>query len=55
MINGFNVNWPNAISNLMNIASLLAFEPDCIQPQCLNGQWNFEENLLFQVIGCGLL
>lgn len=49
LINGFNVNWPSTISNLMNFASVLAFEPDCVQPQCMDKDWNFQNNLIFQV------
>ena len=49
LINGFNVNWPSTISNLMNFASVLAFEPDCVQPQCMDKEWNFQNNLIFQV------
>lgn len=50
VINGFNTNWPNTISNLMNFASVLAFETDVLQPQCFNSSWAFGHNLVTQML-----
>ena len=45
----FNTNWPDQVSNVMNFASVLSFETDVLQPQCMNPFWSFEHNLIVQV------
>ena len=36
----------------MNFASILSFETDVLQPQCMNANWNFEYNMVVQVRPC---
>jgi hypothetical protein len=50
VINGFNTNWPNSISNLFNFATILAFETDVLQPQCLYPDWDYSHNLIAQLL-----
>ena len=61
ILNMFNTNWPNNIQTLFNYASILAFETNIVQPQCVNPDWAYPQNLVTQlmmplvILACTLL
>lgn len=50
ILNMFNTNWPNNIQVLFNYASILAFETNIVQPQCVAPSWFFPQNLVTQLL-----
>ncbi|KAF5842498.1 hypothetical protein DUNSADRAFT_6742 [Dunaliella salina] len=44
----FNLRWPVPIEIIFNVAGVLSFEMDLIQPQCVT-EWGFAENLYIQL------
>uniref|UniRef100_A0A7S3QS60 TRP C-terminal domain-containing protein n=3 Tax=Dunaliella tertiolecta TaxID=3047 RepID=A0A7S3QS60_DUNTE len=45
----FNMQWPLIMEYIFNIAGILSFEMDIIQPQCATDNWGFAENLYIQL------
>lgn len=50
ILNMFNTNWPANVQTLFNYASVLAFETNIVQPQCVNPSWFYPQNLVTQLL-----
>ena len=50
ILNTFNTNWPSNVQTLFNYASILAFETNIVQPQCVSPSWFYPQNLVTQLL-----
>ncbi|KAF5839329.1 hypothetical protein DUNSADRAFT_1106 [Dunaliella salina] len=45
----FNLQWPLILEYIFNVAGILSFEMDIIQPQCATDNWSYAKNLYIQL------
>ncbi|GMH36070.1 hypothetical protein BSKO_03938 [Bryopsis sp. KO-2023] len=50
IVGSLDLNWPSSLVSAFDVASILDFDTDAVEPSCIWPQWSFRSNFIVQLL-----